>query len=152
MRFKSLNPVILVVVLMAITGACATSVNQPTAVVTSAPERTAETAYRTLSIDAFADILANRADDYKIVNVHIPYEGEVENTDASIPYNDLNALTTALPDKNARIILYCRSGRMSEDASRELLKLGYTQVWDVPGGMNAWQASGRRLLDKPSQK
>jgi hypothetical protein len=108
MRFKSLNPVILVVVLMAITGACATSVNQPTAVVTSAPERTAETAYRTLSIDAFADILANRADDYKIVNVHIPYEGEVENTDASIPYNDLNALTTALPDKNARIISQSR--------------------------------------------
>jgi rhodanese-related sulfurtransferase len=34
---------------------------------------------------------------------------------------------------------------MSEQASQALLELGYTQVWDVPGGMNAWQDSGRVL-------
>ena len=62
-----------------------------------------------------------------------------------IPYNDIEALTSALPDKNAPIILYCRSGRMSEEASRALVELGYTQIWDVPGGMNAWQASEREL-------
>jgi rhodanese-related sulfurtransferase len=52
-----------------------------------------------------------------------------------------------LPDKDAPIILYCRSGRMSEGASRALLDLGYTQVWDVPGGMIAWERGGRELLD-----
>jgi len=35
---------------------------------------------------------------------------------------------------------------MSEEASRALIELGYTQVWDVPGGMNAWQASGFELI------
>ena len=69
-------------------------------------------------------------------------------TDAFVPYDDLDALTAALPDKNAPIILYCRSGRMSEEASLALLDLGYTQLWDVPGGMNAWQASGRDLIDR----
>ena len=104
--------------------------------------------YRTLTIDEFAGIVANNTGHYTIINVHIPYAGEIEGTDSNIPYNDLDALTAALPDKNAPIILYCRSGRMSEEASRALLSQGYTQVWDVPGGMNAWQASGRGLVDK----
>jgi rhodanese-related sulfurtransferase len=78
--------------------------------------------------------------------VHIPYEGEVPNTDMTVAYNDITALTSALPDKNAPIILYCRSGRMSDIATRALVEQGYTQVWDVTGGMNAWTASGRELV------
>jgi len=35
---------------------------------------------------------------------------------------------------------------MSEEASRALIELGYTQIWDVLGGMNAWQTSGRELI------
>lgn len=102
--------------------------------------------YQTLTIDEFANIVAEKSEEYTIVNVHIPYEGEVAETDMSIAYNDISTLSSALPDKNAPIILYCRSGRMSEEASRALIELGYTQVWDVPGGMNAWQNSGQRLL------
>ena len=104
--------------------------------------------YQTLSIDEFAAIVENQADDYQIINVHIPYAGEVTNTDANIPYNDLDALTAAIASKDSPVILYCRSGNMSEQASRALVELGYTQVWDVPGGMAAWQASGYELVDK----
>ena len=60
----------------------------------------------------------------------------------------IEALTRALPDPNVPIILYCRSGRMSEEASRALIDLGYTQLWDVPGGMIAWESSGRELLNR----
>lgn len=104
--------------------------------------------YQTLSIDEFAAIVENQADDYQIINVHIPYAGEVVNTDANIPYNDLDALTAAIASKDSPVILYCRSGNMSEQASRALVELGYRQVWDVPGGMAAWQASGYELVDK----
>ena len=104
--------------------------------------------YRTLSIEELADIVENRADEYKIINVHIPYAGEIENTDANIPYNDLDALMAAIPSKDTPVILYCRSGSMSEQASRALVAQGYTQIWDVPGGMAAWQMSGRTLIDK----
>ncbi len=104
--------------------------------------------YQTLSIDEFADIVENRADEYQIINVHIPYAGDVANTDANIPYNDLDALTAAIPTKNMPVILYCRSGNMSEQASRALVEQGYTQIWDVPGGMVAWQSSGRELVDQ----
>lgn len=103
--------------------------------------------YQTLDIDAFAEILASSPDEYTVVNVHIPYAGEIEGTDYNIAYNDIDALTSALPDKDAPIILYCRSGNMSQQASEHLIAMGYTQIWDVPGGMNAWQESGRSLQD-----
>jgi len=114
---------------------------------TPTPAETAMGTYQSLTIDEFADIVENRADEYLIINVHIPYAGEVANTDANIPYNDLDALMAAIPDKNASVILYCRSGNMSKQAARALLDQGYTHLWDVPGGMSAWQSSGRTLID-----
>lgn len=123
----------------------------PATATTSATATTADVAevtYQTLTIDEFAEVVENRANDYQIINVHIPYAGEVANTDANIPHNDLEALTAAIPDKDAPVILYCRSGNMSEQASRALVDQGYANVWDVPGGMAAWQASGRDLIDK----
>lgn len=103
--------------------------------------------YQTLSIEEFETIVDERADEYQIINVHIPYAGEIPNTDANVPYNDLDALMAALPDKDAPIVLYCRSGNMSQQASEALIAQGYTQVWDVPGGMNAWQGIDRELID-----
>lgn len=116
------------------------------AVATNAPEEAAAV-YRTMSIDELAEVVADPDRAYTVVNVHIPYAGEIEGTDYNIAFNDIDALTTTLPDKDATIILYCRSGNMSEQASRELVELGYTQVYDVPGGMVDWQSSGRTLVD-----
>ncbi|MDR0719816.1 MAG: rhodanese-like domain-containing protein [Treponema sp.] len=41
-----------------------------------------------------------------------------------------------LPDKNAVILVYCRSGRRSAGAARKLAKMGYTQIYDFGGIMN----------------
>ena len=43
-----------------------------------------------------------------------------------------------LPDKDALILVYCRSGRRSKIASEELVKLGYTNVKEF-GGIIDWQ-------------
>ena len=135
------------VMAVALTAACRSTNNSSEATATAPPAQATAGIYQTLTLDAFADILANNPEDYTILNVHIPYEGEIEGTNANVPYNDIEALTAALPDKDAPIILYCRSGNMSEQASYALLELGYTQVWDVPGGMNAWRESGRELIN-----
>ena len=43
-----------------------------------------------------------------------------------------------LPDKNAIILVYCRSGRRSRDAANKLVKMGYTNVYDF-GGIINWK-------------
>jgi rhodanese-related sulfurtransferase len=40
------------------------------------------------------------------------------------------------------VLLICRSGNRSGTAQRQLLKLGYEQVYNVSGGMNAWAGVG----------
>ncbi|OGG03844.1 hypothetical protein A2W14_04865 [Candidatus Gottesmanbacteria bacterium RBG_16_37_8] len=85
--------------------------------------------------------------DFYFVNVHVPYEGEIEKTDAFIPYNEIEKNLEKLPkDKNAKIVLYCRSGRMSTIAAKRLTELGYTNIGNLLLGMHDWQSKGYSLL------
>jgi len=85
--------------------------------------------------------------DITLVDVHIPEQPHIPGTDAVIPYNDIDALEAALPDKNAKIVLYCRSGGMSELAAAELAKRGYTNLSILAGGENAWRAAGYGVVE-----
>ncbi|MDR2134773.1 MAG: rhodanese-like domain-containing protein [Treponema sp.] len=42
-----------------------------------------------------------------------------------------------LPDKDAPVIVYCRSGMRSSGAARALIKMGYTRIYDL-GGIMGW--------------
>lgn len=42
-----------------------------------------------------------------------------------------------LPDKDQLILVYCRSGNRSKQASEKLVKLGYTNIVEF-GGINDW--------------
>ncbi len=87
--------------------------------------------------------------DFFFANVHIPYEGELKNTDAFIPFDKVSSSLDKLPeDKNAKIVLYCRSDRMSKIAGNELLRLGYTNVSHLSGGMVSWTGSGYEIILK----
>ena len=98
--------------------------------------------------DVSATVLARMITKEKLllVNVHIPYEGEIAWTDLAFPFDQVEANLAKLPsDKNARVVLYCRSGSMSSIAARALVKLGFTNVWNLDGGMIAWQKAGYSL-------
>jgi len=103
--------------------------------------------YTDISVDQLETALVDK--DFTLINVHIPYEGELPQTDAFVPFNEIEANLSQLPaDKDAPIVLYCRSGRMSTDAAEDLVELGYTNIVEVDGGMQAWEAAGNELIDK----
>lgn len=78
-----------------------------------------------------------------LINVHVPYEGELPGTDAFIAFDRIERQRNRLPqNKAAAIAVYCMSGRMSEVASRTLRDLGYTNVTELRGGMIAWHRAG----------
>ena len=89
--------------------------------------------------------------DVFVVNVHIPYEREIEGTDAFVPYDKIAEHAGELPaDKSAPLYIYCRSGRMSALATPALQRLGYTNIVDLKGGMQAWMDAGLPLVDRKS--
>jgi rhodanese-related sulfurtransferase len=103
-----------------------------------------------VSPDRLAQMLEHK--DFTLVNVKTPYSGEIAGTDLYIPYDQLTARASELPaDKGARILVYCRSGAQSVQAAQTLLDLGYTNIWNLDGGMNAWEASGRQLVNMNRQ-
>lgn len=99
--------------------------------------------YRQVSPAAFEPLLED--EEVTVVNVHVPYAGEITGTDAFVPYDEVKEAEELPEDHDARIALYCRSGSMSSQAAATLVTQGYTNVWELQGGMVAWESSGREL-------
>lgn len=85
-----------------------------------------------------------------VLNVHTPYEGELEKTDAIIQdWENIAAHIDQLPaDKNTPIFVYCRTGRMSMSAIDQMQKLGYKNLYHLKGGMKAYDAAGYQVINK----
>lgn len=101
--------------------------------------------YRTISATQLKEMLDSK--DFLLVNVHIPYGGEIPETDLQVPYNEIEQNLTQFPDdKGAKVVLYCRSGPMSTTAAKTLVSLGFTDVWKVDGGFMEWERQGYELI------
>jgi rhodanese-related sulfurtransferase len=97
--------------------------------------------YQNIAPDELNEMMKNK--DFVFINVHIPFAGNIADTDLSIPYDQIEQNLAQLPsDKDAKIVLYCRSGRMSVIAAEELVSLGYTTIWNLNGGMVDWEQAG----------
>lgn len=72
------------------------------------------------------------------------YQQEHVRQSVNIPYDEIaNRIAAFAPDRDARIVLYCRSGRRSSVAEQTLRQLGYRQI-ENQGGLNDMQRNGYR--------
>lgn len=100
--------------------------------------------YKNITADNLNTMLKSK--DFILINVHVPFAGSITGTDLTIPYDQIEQDLSRLPsNKSAKIVLYCRSGHMSQIAAEKLVSLGYTNLWNLQGGMIGWEQAGYEI-------
>jgi len=97
------------------------------------------TSYRQISMDE-AIVMMEEESGYIILDVRTPEEFAAQHIPGAINVANETIGTEEipdLPDKEQLILVYCRSGNRSKQASEKLVALGYTNIVEF-GGINDW--------------
>jgi cytochrome c oxidase subunit 2 len=86
--------------------------------------------------------MLNSKEDFILIDVHIPEQRHIQGTDEFIPFNAIEENKDKLPQKDKKIVVYCRSGPMGTQATQELVQMGYTNVYNLYGGIVDWKNAG----------
>ena len=84
--------------------------------------------------------MMQESDDFILLDVRTPDEYQAQHIEGAIliPVNEIEARAAQeLPDKNAVILVYCRSGNRSLQAADILARMGYTHIYEM-GGIANW--------------
>ena len=98
-----------------------------------------EISYRQINMDE-AITMREEESGYIILDVRTPEEFADKHIPGAIniPNETIGAdEIPELPDKDQLILVYCRSGNRSKQASEKLVALGYTNIVEF-GGINDW--------------
>lgn len=87
----------------------------------------------------------------QLVDVRTPKEYEEGHIENALLINffdkDFNEQSLKALDKNKPVYIYCRSGGRSAKAAEMYEKAGFTKVYNLLGGMNAW-SEGKLKIEK----
>ncbi len=104
--------------------------------------------YRVVTVQELQTMLENK--DFTMVNVHIPFQGNIPQTDLQLAYDEIEQNLNQLPqEKDAKILVYCLTSGMAKKAIATLLNQGYTNLWMLDGGTTSWEEAGLSLENKP---
>ncbi len=104
---------------------------------------------RTVSVDDFARVVAE--DGVTVLDVRTPQEyaqGRIAPDARNVDYYaaDFRSTLSALP-RDGKYAIYCRSGNRSSRTLAMMRELGFRDVVELRGGVNAWTAAGRPLVE-----
>ncbi len=99
------------------------------------------------------DALKNDMNNVFLLDSREPKEFEVSHLDKAIcvGYNKFKLKETLkqLPeDKNAKIVVYCSLGVRSEDIAEKIKKAGYTNVYNLYGGIFEWKNKDNKVVNQ----
>ena len=113
-------------------------INTVYAITLREPERR-EGSYTQISMDEAVKMMGQETD-YIILDVRTPEEFAQEHIPGAINVPNETIRKKAIPElprEDQLILVYCRSGNRSKQASEKLVSLGYTNVYEF-GGINEW--------------
>jgi phage shock protein E len=144
LRARFLIPTLLVAVVLAASFAAACG-SQDTGSSTSATSPAADASgYTTVDVQTAHDALGTNSN-AQLVDVREPSEWAetgVPEGAVLIPLGDLEAQAASQLSSDQPVYVICRSGNRSQTGSGILAGLGFTEVYNVDGGVNAWTAAG----------
>ena len=101
--------------------------------------------YRVVSVQDLQTMIENK--DFTMINVHIPWQGDIPQTDLRLPFDQIEQNLEKLPaEKDAKILVYCLTSGMAKKSVQSLSDLGYSDIWMLDGGTTAWEEAGLSLI------
>lgn len=112
---------------------------------TASSDQTAAAGIRLVSASDGADIIDNPPEDLVILDVRTPEEFNAGHIDGAIMIDfyeaDFGEQIAAL-DPDVPYVIYCNSGNRSGQTTLIMNELGFGDVADVDGGIQAWNTAG----------
>ena len=108
--------------------------------IVTAQETVLEATSVILDVTNYKEVVVGK--DVQLVDVRTPkeyQEGRIDDA-INIDYFDQENFNQAFKklDKNEPLYIYCRSGNRSQKSVKLLVDLGFTEIYDLKGGYNAW--------------
>lgn len=129
---------------------CANNSEHPTTeevVVESTSTQQTETINENVDVNRFSELVTQEGG--QILDVRTPEEWEDGTIKGAIKMNfyDGNFKNQlAKLDKTKPVYVYCKSGGRSGKAAKQMEKMGFTTVYNLIGGMGAWNEDGKEVV------
>ena len=132
-KAKKFLPIVLLILITIILGACSSAKTD------SIASSKSDNIYEKITAEKVKQRI-DSGEPITILDVRTKEEFDEKHIEGAIliPNEEIsNEPPSQLPDKNAEILIYCRSGNRSRQAAEKLISMGYTNVKDF-GGINDW--------------
>ncbi len=115
------------------------------ATIQNSPQQT--TIKEDVNVDKFAELIAKGGG--QILDVRTPGEWAEGTVKGAIKMNffdaDFQEQVLKL-DKTKPVYVYCKSGVRSAKAAKQMEELGFTKIYNLLGGFNAWSDAGKEVV------